>query len=93
MTKVQFKLNWSKKEKDWLFHYPDDAGRSCMGLFFEMLKIEDNISFIMNEFKNGALKKKAKPQTLKEFLTERGYDYKTLKITCDKFKDTKENDA
>jgi hypothetical protein len=79
-------LKWSKKEHDWEFHYPDNAGRSIRGVFFSMLRVEENISWIKNELVNGVPTPKKNPQTLKEMLTERGYDYKTLKITCKKIK-------
>lgn len=90
MHKNKIVLKWSKKENDWEFHYPDRAGNTLTGLFFEMLKIEENIPFIRDEFKDGQLMKRINPIDLKTMLTERGYDYKTLRITCEKIKPKKD---
>ncbi len=81
MKTEKIKLSWSKKEDDWQFHYPDRMGNRLTGLFFEMLKIEENIRFLQPNI----LDPDRKPPTLKQMLTESGYDYKTLKITCEKF--------
>jgi len=91
-----FRLRWSKKENDWLFEYNDNAGKTLMNLFFDMLKIEKNIDWIKRKFINGDYE--ANPpifggyvdipenerDTLIKQLTERGFDYKTLRITCKK---------
>lgn len=72
MKKKQIKLRWSKRERDWLFDYPDLAGKSLMGVFFEMMKTTGHrIDW---------------QEDLKSMLAEKGYDYQTLKITCDKIK-------
>ncbi len=77
-------LNWSKRENDWMFHYPDRAGSSLMTILFEMLKIEENIRFHRMELKDGKQVERKNIETLKQMLTERGYDYTTFKITCNK---------
>ena len=78
-------LKWSKQEKDWIFYYPDRIGQSMTALFFEMIKIEENISFHKKEINEyGKIVDKSCVQNLKQFLTERGYDYTTFKITCNK---------
>ena len=66
-------LRWSVKENDWTFKYPDNKGKSLATIFFDMLKVENNLPFVDGK-------------TLKELLTERGYDYKSFKITVDKIK-------
>lgn len=68
--KKQVKLIYSKKEKDLLFSYPDNADKSLMGIFFDMCTITGH--------------RMDWGQTLKEALESRGYDYTSLKITCDK---------
>lgn len=70
MKKKQIKLRWSKKENDWLFNAPDDAGHTMAGVFFEMTKTTGH----RVDWQEG----------LMTMLAERGYDYRTLKITCDK---------
>lgn len=91
-----FRLRWSKKENDWLFEYNDNAGKSLMNLFFDMLKIEKNIDWLKRKWINGDYE--ANPpkaghyvdipenerDTLIKQLTERGFDYTTLRITCKK---------
>jgi hypothetical protein len=72
MRNKQIKLRWSIKENDWLFDYPDNDGKSIMGVFFDMVKTTGH--------------RVDWQQELKEMLTERGYDYKSFKITCDKIK-------
>lgn len=68
----QIKLKYSKREKDYIFNYPDNAGCLLMGVFFDILKTNGHrIDW---------------QQDLKDMLTEHGYDYKTLKITCNKIK-------
>lgn len=85
---MKIRLYWSKKENDWMMYYPDLAGKSLLGVFFEMLKVEENISFLKYEprIENGERVLRENPQDLKQLLTERGYDYRTLKITCEKIK-------
>ncbi|WP_370398399.1 hypothetical protein [Tenacibaculum dicentrarchi] len=95
-----FRLRWSRKEKDWLFEYNDKEGKSLMSLFFDMLKIEENIPWIKKKFVNGDYESnpikvggyvdipKEDRKTLKDMLTERGYDYKTLRITCKRLTDS-----
>ena len=80
MKDNEIKLSWSKREKDWLFSYPNNAGKSLMDVFFGMMRIEENLRFLQPNILNP----NAVPQTLKEMLTERGFDYTTLKITCKK---------
>lgn len=70
MKMDKIKLFWSKKEKDWMFKYPDDAGNSLTGVFFEMLKTTGH--------------RMDWEEDLKKMLTDRGYDYTTLTITCKK---------
>jgi hypothetical protein len=77
---MEVKLFWTEKEKDWNFKYPDNAGGSMAGLFFDMLKIEENIKFLQPNI----LHPKDIPPTLIQFLEERGYDYTTLKLTIQK---------
>lgn len=68
--KKQVKMHWSKRENDWEFIYPDLDGKSLMGPFFDMTKTTGHKIDWEVEFK--------------KMLTDRGYDYKTFKITCDK---------
>lgn len=68
----QIKLYWSKREKDWTFSYPDNSGHSIMGVFFDMLKVDEH--------------RTTWDENLKKMLTDRGYDYTTLKMTCKKLK-------
>ena len=70
MTKEKIILRWSRKENDWLFDYPDSAGRSLMGPFFDMMKTTGHRTDWQ--------------QDLKPMLEEQGYDYTTLKITVKK---------
>lgn len=70
--KDQIKLVWSKKENDWLFSYPNNAGKSMMGIFFDLIKITGH--------------RMDWGETLEKKLRDRGYDPTTLKITCDKIK-------
>ena len=91
-----FRLRWSRKEKDWLFEYNDRGGKSLMGLFFDMLKIEKNIDWIKNKWVHGDYESdppivggyveipEPERDTLIKQLTERGFDYTTLRITCKK---------
>lgn len=73
--KDAIQLKWSKREKDWIFHWPDNQGSSLKGVFFEMIKTSGHrVDF---------------EQDLIKMLDERGYDYTTLKITCKKKKDEK----
>lgn len=72
MTKEKIQLRWSKREKDWLFKYPDNAGNTMMGVFFDMVKTTGH--------------RTDWEEDLITMLTERGYDHKTFKITCDKIK-------
>ena len=70
MGKPVIKLKWSKREKDWVFDYPDNNGKSLMGVFFEMTKTTGHhVDWEEN---------------LKTMLTNAGYDYTTLKITVSK---------
>jgi len=70
MNKKQIKLRWSKRENDWLFDGPDTKGHTMAGVFFDMVKTTGyRIDW---------------EEELIKMLTDRGYDYKTLKITCDK---------
>jgi len=68
--KKKIELRWSKRERDWLFNYPDNAGCTMMGVFFDMVKTTGHRTDWQQE--------------LKKMLEERGYDYTTLKITCQK---------
>ena len=70
MKKKQIKLIYSKKEKDWLFNFPDNEGNSLAGVFFDMVKTTGHRTDWFRD--------------LKIILTEKGYDYKSFKITCDK---------
>lgn len=70
MKKKKVKLFWSKREKDWMFVWPDNAGSSLRGIFFGMTKTTGN--------------RVDWEEDLKKILTDRGYDYKTLRITCNK---------
>lgn len=91
-----FRLRWSKKHNDWVYEYSDNAGKSLTGLFFEMLKIEKNIDWfkrkwIDGEYNTNPIKSgkyvdipESERDTLIKQLTDRGFDYKTLKITCKK---------
>lgn len=93
-----FKLRWSKKENDWLFEYNNNAGKSLMTLFFDMLKVEKNIDWLKQKFisfsvppKKSDLKKvgwveipENERKNLKQILTDAGFDYTTLTITCKK---------
>jgi len=63
-------LKWSKREKDWLCNYPDNAGSSLMGVLFDMTNVNKH--------------RTQYDQDLKTMLTEHGYDYTTFKITVDK---------
>ena len=74
MAKKKIQLRWSKKERNWLFSYPDDAGKSMMGVFFDMVKATGR----RTDWEQG----------LMTMLAERGYDYRTLRITCDKLLDS-----
>ena len=66
----ELKLRWSKKENDWVAHYPDLAGKSMIGVLFDMVKTTGHrIDW---------------EEDLKTMLTERGYDYTTFQITCKK---------
>lgn len=70
MKKEKIKLSWSKKENDWVFDYPDNSGHTMAGVLFEMIKTTGHrIDW---------------EEDLMTMLSERGYDYKTLKITCNK---------
>lgn len=91
-----FRLRWSKKENDWLFEYNDNNGKTLMGLFFDMIKIEKNIDWLKRKWVNGDDKSNPiklghyidvpenERDTLIKQLTERGFDYTTLIITCKK---------
>lgn len=91
-----FRLRWSKKENDWLFEYNDRNGKSLMNLFFDMLKIEKNINWLKKIWIDGDYDSKPpiaghyveipenERDTLIKQLTDRGFDYTTLKITCKK---------
>lgn len=68
--KSKIELKWSKREKDWIFNYPDNDGCSLMGVFFEMTKTTGHRTDWQEE--------------LKDMLEERGYDYTSLKITVNK---------
>lgn len=93
-----FCLRWSKKEKDWVFEYNDNSGKTLMNLFFDMLKIEKNIDFLKRKWVNGNYDvipvktgawvdiPESERDTLIKQLTERGFDYTTLKITCKKLR-------
>jgi hypothetical protein len=70
MVKPKIKLKWSKKENDWIFDYPDNKGKSLMGVFFDMMKTSGNRTDWEDD--------------LKTMLTNAGYDYTTLKITVSK---------
>lgn len=70
--KEEIKLCWSKKEEDWLFSYPDLAGKSLMGVFFDLIKTTGH--------------RMDWEQSLSNMLKERGYDPTTLKIICKKIK-------
>jgi len=92
MKEDGFRLRWSNKESDWLFEYNDKAGKSLMNLFFDMLKIENNIDWIKRKFVKANppiaggyvdIPEKERDTLIKQ-LTERGFDYKTLRITCKK---------
>ena len=91
-----FRLRWSKKENDWLFEYNDKAGKTLMNLFFDMLKIEKNIDWLKRKWVHGDYElnppkvghyvdiPENERDTLIKQLTDRGFDYKTFKITCKK---------
>lgn len=91
-----FRLRWSKKENDWLFEYNDRNGKSLMNLFFDMLKIEKNINWLKKIWVDGDYETNPpiaghyveipenERDTLIKQLTDRGFDYTTLKITCKK---------
>lgn len=55
-----------------VFNYPDNDGGNLMCVFFDILKTTGH----RIDWQKG----------LKDILTEHGYDYKTLKNTCDKIK-------
>jgi hypothetical protein len=68
MSKI--KLTWSKQDEDWKVSYPDNAGRSLMGVLFEMTKTTGH--------------RVDWEQDLIKMLTDRGFDYTTFTITCNK---------
>lgn len=68
--KDRIRLVWSKLEKDWRFSYPDNAGHSLAGVFFDMVKTTGHRVDWRDDLKN--------------MLANHGYDFQTLKITCDK---------
>lgn len=70
MAKKKIELKWSKRENDWVFHYPDNAGKSMMGVLFDMVKISGHRMDWETD--------------LKTMLEERGYDYKSLRIFINK---------
>lgn len=63
-------LKWSKRQRDWLVNYEDRAGKHLCGVLFDMVKTTGH--------------RVDWQQDLKTILTEKGYDYTTLKITCKK---------
>lgn len=71
----KIKLRWSKPDKDWKFQCTDRKGYSMMGVFFDLIKTKGH----RMDWK----------ETLEDMLTERGYDYTTLTITCKKKKNDK----
>lgn len=66
----KIKLVWSKKAKDWKFHWPDNAGAHLRGVFFDMVKTTGHRTDWQKE--------------LSEMLRDHGYDPTTLQITCKK---------
>jgi hypothetical protein len=70
MRKNRIELKWSKKENDWVFNYPDNMGSTMMGVFFDMVKTSGH----KTDWEQGLI----------TMLAERGYDYRTFKIVCDK---------
>lgn len=72
-NKTTVKLSWSKREKDWIFDFPDWLGRGLSGPFFDMTKTTGHRTDWERD--------------LKTMLTDHGYDYKTFKITVEKLKD------
>lgn len=76
--KKKVKLAWSKKENDWKFDYPDNAGSSLAQVFFSMIRYRTLSGLYISE----------QQKEFKKLLEERGYDYTTLKITCEKIKPT-----
>jgi len=72
MKAQKIQLRWSKKENDWVFNFPDNTGKTMMGTFFDMVKVETPT----NDGDKGLI----------DMLTERGYDYRTLNIICEKLK-------
>ncbi len=72
-SKKKIVLKWSNRENDWKFYYPDNAGCLMMGVFFDIIKTTGH----RIDWK----------EDLNKMLTDRGYDYKTLKITCEKIND------
>ena len=74
MRKQKIELKWSKRKKDWEFHWSDNSGKSMMGVFFDMIKVNGH--------------RMDWEEDLEKMLTERGYDYKSLKISCNKLTPT-----
>ncbi len=68
----KIELKWSKREKDWIFNYPNWDGGTLTGVFFDMVKTTGHRTDWKEE--------------LKTLLANSGYDYTTLKITCKKIK-------
>lgn len=75
MRRKQVKLKWSKREKDWLFDWPDNAGATLAGVFFGMTQTTGHRTDWQED--------------LKKMLTDRGYDYKSFRIICDKLPEEK----
>lgn len=73
-------LKWSKKEKDWVCDYPDNAGKNISGGLFVMIrKYEDFMSVDWQ----------GKPTDyigFRETLDKMGYDPDSFKITVKKKK-------
>jgi hypothetical protein len=67
---MEIKLFWSKKDKDWKFNYPDRAGKSLMGVFFDLIKTKGHRMDWEIE--------------LSDILRAHGYDPTTFEITCKK---------
>lgn len=71
MKKKRITLKWGNKEDDWKFEWPDNNGKSLMGVFFDMIKTTGH--------------RVDWQENLAKMLHERGYDYKTLKLTVDRY--------
>ena len=73
-------LKWSKRERDWIIHYPNKAGATVGSAFFDMIRKFDE--FMSRDWEG----KPTGYTDFREYLSNAGYNPDTFQIIVKKQK-------